>query len=145
MKLLNPANAFEEGANLWFVPDLQVSSWTREIDWYLGFQIFKASLYHTRPIPEPLTRILNDHDLRSTFTPSSQQSVLALAVADRLPTDNVILISSDDGKDWLNRCAKVWQKAQKTSARLFLPAFLAPHEVETFWKEADNISLVLNK
>ena len=143
--VLPAKQAMLSGAELWFTPDIRTSSWTRELDWYLGFKIFHSHAFQTKPIPDPLQKILDENsDLQIKMLPASK-SVLALAVDQELPAENLVIVSESDPTEWLSKCLDIWQKAQKPAVRLFLPAELSPAQVEKVWDETDNLTLVLGR
>ena len=145
MKVLAVESAYQTGASLWFTPDLNVSSWTREIDWYLGFQIFHARGFTPKPLPAEIRRVLDDNGWSATDQTTSTSETLALVVEDKLPADNLLVVSAPDAKDWLEACLEIWNKAKRPPTRLFLPAAVTLQLAQKIWPANEDISVVLNR
>jgi hypothetical protein len=145
MTILPPQTAFNPGSQIWFVPDLHVSSWTRELDWYLGFQLFHSLSFQPKSVPEKLNEIIAENPISIPQRRSTSGGVLALAISDQLPAENLVVVSEVEQEDWLATCHRIWTKANSPMCRLFLPAAMSPQHVERVWKNTDGVTVVLNR
>jgi len=145
MKVLAMEMALQAGSDVWFAPDLSISSWTREIDWYLRFQIFHSRQFAPKSLPEEIKKILKDNEWSAHEPKENAQDPLALVVSGELPTQNLLIISRPEPETWLKTCLQIWKKAQKPKARLFLPAAVTLQLIQKTWPELEDITVVLNR
>ncbi len=97
---LPSSQALIHGCDLWVLPPPKESLWTKEIDFYLNFQISK------------------------TFDPKTPLLILSL---NRLPSKkNIVFSFFSNGSEIIY---KKWLHLQKPSMRIFLPFFLTFKDV----------------
>lgn len=93
---LNPSQALQSGADLWVVSPPELSTWSRQIDWYLNFQISRGLRNQSRPRPAQISHLLQQiqWDLPEQFLDESQS--LLISSLRRLPTPWVYLTTEWD-------------------------------------------------
>lgn len=139
--------AFTVGAELWLVPDVGHSHWTRKIDWYLNFQMLRASA-HSAPVVAPqLLELLKDEGLAAPTASSQLLAPLMISTAHRLPARYAVHLPYQGNlRDWLKRVAQIWHHMRHPSTRLFLPTGVNFSECQAAWGEPDsqNVSVVMD-
>ena len=144
---LSPEKALSTGSDLWIVADLNHSKWTSKIDWYLNFQIVKASRHESPQVSDFLKEAL-----QQTGLPAPQVTVgkgpLLIQSEFLLPNKWVLVLPfEEDLKNWMTKVAEIWNGLQKPSVRIFLPTgqTSSPQTAAWFEKlEFQNCSLVLD-
>lgn len=122
MNLLTGDQAFSAGARVWIMPPLRVSAWTREVDWYLGFQIKRSESFSPKPLPVPLDRLLLDNpNMRVPREELPDTAPLHIVAEGRLPTDAVVVLEATSPRAWTEQVQKLWVAGQNPALRLFLP------------------------
>ncbi len=120
---LSQASALNPGAELWVTADLEKSKWTAKIDWYLNFQIVKASRHQPPPLSEFLIKIIEKTNVEvQKMKPMTSASLLIYSQA-LLPNKWVAVVPYHDNlKEWMKNIYKVREQLQNPSLRIFLPA-----------------------
>ncbi len=120
---LSQASALNPGAELWVTTDLEKSKWTAKIDWYLNFQIVKASRHQPPPLSEFLIKIIEKTNVEvQKMKPVTSASLLIYSQA-LLPNKWVAVVSYHDNlKEWMKNIYQVREQLQNPSLRIFLPA-----------------------
>lgn len=134
LQTLYTAGAFGPGSDLWIIPDPNLSSWSKLIDWYLNYQISRAKLHQPMRLPERVQLILEENEIPPVDIALSTDTPLMLAAENRLPSQQVVVLPScENGKDWLARAHKVWEQLGKPTLRLFLPNDFDATQFQTQW------------
>jgi|GEM_PF-1442158 len=63
INLLSKSKAFSPGSDLWIIPELSYSAWSRKIDWYLNFQLGRAMNHKRSPISTFLHTVLVETEM----------------------------------------------------------------------------------
>lgn len=122
MQVLSSVQALQPGADLWIMAIPSDSHWSRQVDWYLNFQISRG--LQTK-IPERsmnLEKLL--HDVQWTLPESfiAKENPLLIAAAGRLPARWVLLPQTFDvSLSFLEKASQL----QPGTVRLFLPPSIA--------------------
>jgi hypothetical protein len=144
---LPPDKALSTGSDLWIVADLDHSKWTSKIDWYLNFQIVKASRHESPELSGFLKEALEQTGLTAPQIKTGNGPLLIQSEF-LLPNKWVLVLPfEEDIKSWMSKVAEVWEGLQKPSLRIFLPTGQnsSPHSMAWFEKlELKNCSLVLD-
>jgi hypothetical protein len=132
LKKLDILNALTPGADVWIVPDLGVSSWSRKIDWYLNLQLMRAEPKKPTELCSEMREVAQKWDFDVPVAPLNPLAPL-MVVSDRLlPNHQTILVPVGEDGQWPRRCHRVWLNLGRPSLRIFLP----DHQgVETFTQE----------
>ncbi len=128
-------DALQAGADLWIVADLERSAWTRRIDWYLNFQIFRSGTHAPlKPTPE-LEQVLSRWEIEAPAGAPSGTSVLMVASGDRLPNHAVVMVPFEgvDPGVWAEEVHRVWSRLDAPRMRVFLPAGLTADRFVAAW------------
>lgn len=137
--VLSQASALNPGSDLWIVPDFANSQWTAKLDWYLNFQICRASRHQSSPIPDYLNYVLEETELKKPAIPVEDQAPLMIATQQLLPNKWVVLIPWNGNLgEWVQQAFKVWQNLQQPSIRLFLPPGQSSGSLQHAWQAYSN-------
>jgi len=133
--LRGPLEALAPGAELWIVTDLERSSWTQRLDWYLGFQILRSKGHQPAKLSERLQEILQTWDLPEWQSKDQSQNPLLISSAMLLPNHGVMLVpfESSDSRAWAVRVFDLWTKMDQPSLRVFLPIGLSAASFVKSW------------
>ncbi|MEQ1876918.1 MAG: hypothetical protein ABL958_09755, partial [Bdellovibrionia bacterium] len=107
------------------IPDRGHSDWAVTLDWYLHFQISKASSRRPHEIPEKLIELARQADVELPTRPlptDMTREPLLIYSARHLPNRETLhLPYPGNVNDWLKRASEIWAKLGEPSARVFLP------------------------
>lgn len=121
--VLSQASALNQGAQLWVVPGSENSRWTMKIDWYLNFQISKASRHQAPPSPLYLQKVAAETGLEKTSFVTASQSPLLIPCHDLLPCRWTAMVPLHKNyTEWVLQIEKLWESLERPSFRVFLPA-----------------------
>lgn len=133
--VLSQASAFNPGSDLWIAPDLEKSPWTAKLDWYLNFQICKASRHRRRELSQYLTEVLNETEMTSSTVISSTEQPLMIASEKLLPNKWVVLVPwDDDMTQWTQEIFKVWKNLNEPTLRIFMPPGQSTGGLQMAWQ-----------
>lgn len=134
LSVLSQASAFNPGSDLWIVPDLEKSPWTAKMDWYLNFQICKASRHNSPKITSYISDVLRktELNLRGPFISSGP---LMVSSAPLLPNKWVVVLPwSDDLSAWSSQIHEIWSRLKEPSLRVFLPPGQSTGSFQLAWQ-----------
>lgn len=125
---------YAEGSELWIIPDKSSSYWSQKLDWYLNFQVSKASTFQRTEMADDLKDIVKEEEIDLTSIPMQEKSPLLIASPKHLPNTMTVVLSYDENKkaEWLEQIEKTWIELGKPSTRVFLPKFFNPKEFTEF-------------
>ncbi|MCB0349178.1 MAG: hypothetical protein KDD37_10090 [Bdellovibrionales bacterium] len=114
---------YQDGSNLWVIPDKSSSNWSQKLDWYLNIQISKANSFKRPEISENLQNIITEEEVEAVEIPKQNGKPLLIASPKHLPNLMTIVLSYDkmDEEEWLSSLQKSWIELGKPSLRVFLP------------------------
>lgn len=133
--VLSQASAWNPGADLWILPALTESPWTSKLDWYLNFQLSKASRHESQQVPEYLNSVLAQTE-QATYKFSAQSlRPLMISSSELLPNKWVVLLSEKDfsGSEWITQAHSIWTGLQRPSLRIFLPPGQSAGQFQKEW------------
>lgn len=121
---------FSPGADLWVVPDRSHSDWSTALDWYLHFQISRASSRRRRPISNSLHELAKQAEVE-VIQPDEQNGFetapMLIYSARLLPNRETLhLPYTGNINDWLKRLTVIWKDLGEPSLRVFLPRGVKP-------------------
>ena len=121
--ILSQASALNQGAQLWVVPGSENSRWTMKIDWYLNFQISKASRHRPHATPLYLQKVAAETNLGEVSFVTESESPLLIPCHDLLPCrwTAMVPLHKNYGQ-WVGQISKLWESLDHPSFRVFLPA-----------------------
>jgi hypothetical protein len=123
--------ALSPGAQLWLIPSLDVSAWSRRIDWYLGFQIRRSRPYRRFEFGSDMRQLMEVYEETVPKIPRTENAPLMVASAELLPNRQTVVIPPGD--DWVASCHRIWKGLDEPAARVFLPPGLTRAEFEKKW------------
>ena len=141
----NQKQAFSAGHKLWILADLESSAWAKKLDWYLNFQLRRASLHQPKKISESTQEKIASWGVDLTSLTKSVKKIdinhapLMVATHKLLPNSLTIQIPFKDISGWVRDCMKVLKDLGQTDARVFLPAKVSASEFSKALK-SDNFN-----
>lgn len=148
MNLLSQAGSLNPGSDLWVVPERKNCQATQKIDWYLNFQISKASKHQARPLSQKVTDILEKCELPQHSFEENEDNSLLIASHLALPNRWVLVIKgSDQFEDWVASIAQKHKHLNSPSTRIFLPNGKTLEEFQKTWSKSSqekDLSVVID-
>ncbi|MBC7371156.1 MAG: hypothetical protein H7326_06305, partial [Bdellovibrionaceae bacterium] len=96
MNILSQASALNPGSDLWIVPDFSNSKWTQKLDWYLNFQMIKASR-HLAPELRNYTLYVQRETGLPSFDPSAAAPQALMITSEvYLPNKWVVMVPASE-------------------------------------------------
>lgn len=124
--LINEAEAFGSGADVWVLPEPTVAKFSRQIELQLGFPFAN---WQSRPTQQRSETLLTWTDPSFEFK-CDDGTPMVCPSAGRLPCQWVVFLPTADYKNhpmgWLEECQKIFQQLNIQSPRLW---------ISTLWKE----------
>jgi hypothetical protein len=121
-QVLSHASAFDEGADLWIVPEFDSSRWTEKLDWYLNFQILRN---HRHAMPEVRNYTLyvqNETGLESFRQHLPKTAPLMINSESYFPNKWVVVVPvANEFSHWVKAVSDVWENLKNPPMRVFLP------------------------
>jgi hypothetical protein len=124
------------GCDVWFTAPLAQSGWTRQLDWYVNYQIMKAGLHMRPEVSAELIAIADSAEAEIPTIKPEAAAPLMIACGSLLPTTTVVVVpDANDGKSWATKCHGIWKQMKSPRARVFLPDALTPDAFKSVWPE----------
>jgi len=143
LQAISPASCLNPGAELWIVPERRSSRLVQRIDWYLNFQIAKATKHRPRSLPPEIEDILEKCDLPKMDWSQSAIDCLLIPSSHVFPNHWVLIIrDSDQWSDWVQSIATQWTQMKKPSLRVFLPTGKGLSDFEKAWGKNDTLDSI---
>lgn len=142
-QVVDALSALSPGADLWVLADLEYSRWAKKIDWYLNFQMARATPRHAVGPSAGLNELLSKIEFEAPEITVNEKAPLMIASGEFLPNRSTVVIPIDHGldaaarKDWVDRCHRVWSGLGRPNLRVFLPG---PVSTEQFMGEWEQIA-----
>ena len=135
VSVLSQASALNPGSDLWIVPDLERSRWTAKLDWYLNFQICKASRHHSPKLPEFVGHVLRETEQGFPNVSLTADSPLMISSSDLLPNKWVLVVPwTENMSAWTEKVVKTWRDLKEPSLRIFLPPGQSAGSLQQQWQ-----------
>jgi hypothetical protein len=123
---LNTASAFNPGSELWVIPELDASSVSRKIDWYLNFQIYQFLNHKKSELSDRVKEILQACELKKfdfVETKKSKKLGILISSSTLLPNRWTYYIEGSHAlSGWLEQIQMVWTGLGKPSLRIVAPS-----------------------
>ena len=149
LQILNRAQAFQPGCDLWVVPNEPENAVLQKMDWYLNFQLTRAHAHHTAELPQQIRFIMTENQMPEFHEKPLNTAPLMIAASRGLPTKRVVEISqpqsqSQSAQEWSDNVYKVWLDLDRPTMRIFLPQLINLNELKEHWKGSphDDIQVV---
>jgi len=145
VQILNRAQAFASGSDLWVVPDGDENPLLKRMDWYLNFQMSRARRHISHDISPQLKTIINDNTMPNFLPELPEKTALMIASENHFPVKTIVEIPrANKVEAWVEKVHEIWLKLDRPALRVFLPNKITPAEYQDFWPggKADPISLV---
>lgn len=145
---VNQVAALSSGADLWVGPDINHSTWMRELDWNLNHIILEGEAHKPRKIDQEVRGLLFENQIvfQDISSPSSDS---LFAAKHQLPTNWLVVVPwNGQLNKWLERVHNHWKSLQYPSLRLFLPKGVSVSETSREWQKVSSqqdFTVVLDK
>ena len=134
--VLSQASAFNPGAELWILPDLEKSPWTAKVDWYLNFQISKASRHSDPKISNFIKEVEKETEQVPVVKPETTGAPLMIASEEHLPNKWVVILpQAEDFEAWVEKISHIWTGLQCPGMRIFLPPGQNAGQLQKHWQK----------
>lgn len=135
MQILSAASSLNPGQDLWVLPDKESSRWIMRLDWYLNFQIHRASRHKSfRRSPE-LNQLLENVEWSLPEEQLSEGQPVLFSCEGHLPARWVALVpGSENLPRWVAKLHSLWQGLGEPRFRVFLPPDGGSAEFSAAWK-----------
>jgi hypothetical protein len=128
--------ALSPGAQLWLIPPLETSAWSKRIDWYLGFQIRRALPHRRFEFGPELRQLIDAYEDPIPRVSRTEEAPLMVASSMQLPNHQTVMIpGSTQVAEWVRSCHRVWKGLDQPSTRVFLPLGLSPSAFKKAWPD----------
>lgn len=131
---LNRAQAFSGECDLWIVPDKTNFNLFSKLDWYLNFQLTRASMHQSQAISPQLKNLIHENRLPNFYQAPPKNSALMVSAELGLPTKTIIEIPSlEDLSLWPKTVHEKWLNLDRPNLRVFLPNSLSLENFNKHW------------
>jgi hypothetical protein len=131
--------ALGPGADLWILPESQLSHWTQQIDWHLNFQISRAQLHQSQNLSPVAKEILFKCALENLDWVEEHSERLLILSSQNLPNRWVLVLNGANQIDeWLKEATAVWKSLAFPTLRFFLPETIGKAAFEKKWLKASH-------
>lgn len=131
---LHPFHALKSGSQVWFIPEKNISGWTRFLDWHINFLIAQSNLKAKRDLSGILKGILSEEDIQLNLDIKGEYEQTLLSTQSYLPNVSTVMIRNfQDIKSWTDQIILGLKQLKPRSARIFLPKGV---DVNQFMKTA---------
>ncbi len=134
--------ALSPGVPLWLIPPLDVSAWSKRIDWYLGFQIRRAHPYRRFDFGPDMRQLMESYEEVIPKIARTEEAPLMVASSQMLPNRQTVVIpfaaagagpAAGAGVAWVETCYRVWKGLDQPATRVFLPPNLTRDQFSKAW------------
>lgn len=134
--------ALSPGAQLWFVPPLEASRWSKRIDWYLGFQIRRAGPHQPANFSPELHGLVESLEVDVPMMRLSKDAPLMIASEMLLPNHQTVVVPLVSGEEtamgqWAVSCHRIWLGLGQPMVRIFLPEKMTPQAFAAKWPQKE--------
>lgn len=137
-QLLSQASAYNPGHDLWILPESHRSRWVLRLDWYLNFQMTKASRHQSLGLSHALLDLLNRTELPIPEVEMNSESPLLVSTDGLLPTRWLAQVGpSENLEAWSRKIQQLWLGLGRPSFRLFLPTGLSAGAFSEVWSRVE--------
>lgn len=144
--------ALAPGVQLWMIPPLAHSEWSKRIDWYLGFQIRRSEPHQAVVFSPEMKALVDELEVEVPPLNLSPQTPLMIASETLLPNHQTVVVPMIGGEEsavsqWVVSCHRVWSGLGKPGARVFLPNKMTKAQFLAKWPQKDSgseIEIVVN-
>ncbi|MES2769592.1 MAG: hypothetical protein V4596_10655 [Bdellovibrionota bacterium] len=123
---LHPFHALKSGSQVWFIPEKNISGWTRFLDWHINFLIAlsndRCNQKTRRDLSGTLKGILTEEDIHFDINLKTQYEQTLLSTQNYLPNTSTVMIRNfQDIKSWTDQIMLGLKQLKPRTARIFLP------------------------
>jgi hypothetical protein len=134
--VLSQASAFNSGAELWILPELEKSPWTAKVDWYLNFQISKASRHHDPKISNFIREVEKETEQEHINKPVVTNAPLMISSEEHLPNKWVVILpQAEEFEVWVEKISSIWTGLKCPGLRIFLPPGQNAGQLQKHWQK----------
>lgn len=133
--------ALSPGVQLWMIPPLAHSEWSKRIDWYLGFQIRRAEPHQPAGFSKELHGLVESLEVDVPMMRLAKEAPLMIASEMLLPNHQTVVVpvGADDSAfaQWASACHRIWMGLGKPGTRIFLPNKMTKAQFLSKWPQKD--------
>ena len=146
-QILSKHGAMAPGSTLWVVPNKEESQWTSTLDWYMNYQITRASLHKRKTLAPTIKQIISESEFQlKSLDFEEEDPLLMIACEQQVPALMLLRIPNENNhQKWMKRIYDIWTKMDSPTLRIFLPFDFPMSQFKNFWPEPrsiDEITLV---
>ena len=141
IRSLDLETSLTPGCDLWIVSEAARSKWARKIDWYLNFQILRASLHESKTISPDLQGVMDKWDFEAPDVGAGPEAPLMIASYRLLPNKQTVVVEHGETQDhelWVQTCHRVWKQLGTPKIRIFLPDSVPANSFVRAWPKEDH-------
>ena len=119
---IHPFHALKSGAQVWFIPEKNISLWTKFLDWHINFLIAQSNQKTKRDLSGILKGILSEENIELDLNLKKEYEQTLLSTSDYLPNISTVMIRNfEDINSWTEQIHLGLKQLKPKSARIFLP------------------------
>ncbi|HVK62673.1 MAG TPA: hypothetical protein VM432_14035 [Bdellovibrionales bacterium] len=138
MKVVDQLEAFSPSSQVWLVPDLEHSEWTKKIDWYLNYQIKRSTPHTPALFSKELEEVIARSEFESPTVRLDPQAPMMIACEKLVPAAQTVVVPFKTDADWISTCHRVWVGLARPSVRIFLPRGMTMAGFTKVWPKQDS-------
>ncbi len=147
VQILNHAQSFGSGSQLWVMSDDLSAPLNRKIDWYLNFQVTRARQHKSKGLSPQLKTVLNENSLTLSDYEIDTNSPTLILAGRQLPAQFLLVVplveGQSDSKKWSKTIHERWLAMNKPAARVFLPSSISAAQFKQGWSDTELEQLTL--
>jgi hypothetical protein len=119
---LHPFHALKSGSQVWFIPEKNISGWTRFLDWHINFLIAQSNQKSKCDLSGVLKGILSEEEIHLNLDLKKSYEQTLLSTQNYLPNTSTVMIRDfQDIKSWTEQIVLGLKQLKPRSVRIFLP------------------------
>lgn len=119
---LHPFHALKSGSQVWFIPEKNISNWTRFLDWHINFLVAQSNQKSKQDLSGILKGILSEEQIELQLELKDSYEQTLLSTQDYLPNTSTVMIRNfQDIESWLEQIKITIDQLKLKSVRIFLP------------------------
>lgn len=130
-------HALKPGAQVWFAPQKVHSGWTRQLDWYLNFQICQYENKKPHASIQEINKIMIEEEIRFDLELKHPKNLM-ISAQEYLPTQALVILQDNTLEEQILEIQTYIKDLSLESIRVFLPQKVSASEFVKKWPNAKN-------
>lgn len=119
---LHPFHAMKAGSQVWFLPEKNISGWTRFLDWHINFLVAQSNLKSKQDLSGILKGILSEEQIELQVELRDSYEQTLLSTHEYLPNTSTVMVRNfQDIESWFRQIQMTVAQLKLRSVRIFLP------------------------